>query len=295
MENFFNFSSFQWKFLGLNLAKSACLKFKFLQYLIYFVHIVQIVIYGFTRSYSKFTDFIKIGDLISGLQVVIFSAIMLVKYVAIFKNQKNILKITQLLPQKINKDAKFKRFIQESLHAYLIYGSIIAFFAILYLIYIQINLNFKITGGLWCPPGSDLTKRLFYIYMIILNIAVLTVWIYCEILKYGLISVTTIEYQRLKGNFIKFVQKLKIKIRKNKKVRFSKLVDIEGRKVKLKKVKNKESSSSDSSSCMIDPIIGAANLDINIVAPVRIVQAPFFRIFLSDDLVAEDEGSKSSK
>ena len=104
MEEFFDFSTFQWKFLGLSFQNSANFKRNFLQYLIFLVHIIQIIIYGFTRVYPKFTDHIKIGDVISGTQVIIFSGIILAKYVAIFRNQSELSKIIQLLPQKISKD-----------------------------------------------------------------------------------------------------------------------------------------------------------------------------------------------
>jgi len=281
MEEFFDFSSFQWKFLGLNFQNC---KWKVLQYLLFLVHIIQIIIYGFTRVYPKFTDHIKIDDLISGTQVIIFSGIILVKYVAIFRNQSEISKIIQRMPQKINTDEKlrfrFQRLIREGLHAYHIYGRIIAFFATVYLIYMQFNLNYKIVGGLWCPPGSDLTKRLFYNWMIVVNLAVLTVWITCEILKYGLISLTIVEYQRIQESFVKFVAELKIKIRKKKmpkKVRFSRIVEFEGKKVKMRHFReanrNVESQS----------LIGSLNLDMNVGAQLRIIQAPLFNILMPED------------
>lgn len=289
MEEFFNFTSFQWKFLGLNFVKFVEFKWKFLQYLIFFMHIIQIMIYGFTRSYSKFAEFIKIDDIISGFQVVIFTGIMLVKYIAIFKNQSEIRKIISFLPMKISGNEKirfgFIRLLQEALYAFLIYGGFIAFFAFIYLIYMQFNLNFKIVGGLWCPNGSDLVKILFYNWMILLNLAVLTVWIYSEVLKYGLIAVMIVEYKKLREKFTEFAENLKIKTKKkeSKKVRFSKFVDFEGRKARLKTMKKSQKKPAEikiNPMNSLHPVNSVSNLNFCISTSIRIIQAPIFENFM---------------
>ena len=141
MENFFNISAFQWKFLAIYFEKSPK---KLASFVVFFIHMVQIIIYGFVRSAPRFSEEGEIGDLISGYQVIIFSGIMLVKYILIFINMPKILKIIEILPQKLTKKEKIKfnvkELTQEGLRIFYIYAAFLAIFCILYVIKMEINL-----------------------------------------------------------------------------------------------------------------------------------------------------------
>ncbi|KAL7011460.1 hypothetical protein ACKWTF_014267 [Chironomus riparius] len=302
MENFLNRSAFQWKFLALNLENSQILitfKRKFGNFLIFLIHIVNILIYGFVRSYLRFTEEREIGDLISGCQVIIFSGIMLVKYILIFINMPEISKIIKILPQKLttNEKIKFnvKELTREGLKIFYIYAAFLGFFSIIYIIKMQINLNFKMVGGLWCPPGSDLIKRIYYIWILILNLSVLHLWIYSEILKYGLIAVTIIEYRKIAQNFKKIILKFRKKLKKKKKskkkkVRFLKTVDFGNKKVKLKASNSNGSLTSDaskSSNSSINSKLANITSKFHVAVPIH---SPFFLICGKEDVFGAELG-----
>jgi len=211
-------------------------------------------------------------------------------------------KIIKMLPQKLTENEKIKFNVKElsrqGLWVFYIYAAFLGFFSIMYIIKMQINLDYKMVGGLWCPPGSDLTKRIYYIWILFVNLSVLVLWIYSEILKYSLIAVTTIEFQKLTESFKKVISSLRKKLKKKKnletkKVRFLKYVNYGRQKVKLKPSQSTGSLSSDDSKTSKNSVsLRSANITSNfhLAAPMRMVNLPFFMIGGTEDIEIENSG-----
>jgi hypothetical protein len=153
----------------------------------------------------------------------------------------------------------------------------------------QINLDFKMVGGLWFPSGSDMTKRIYYFWILLLNLSVLVLWIYSEILKYGLIAVTSIEYQKLALCFKKVIVKLKkhSKNQRKKKVRFSKNGKIEHQKMKLKSSDIKEKCTpKDSITSTNSTALGSGDIisNFHVAVPIKMTCVPILKIIGAEDV-----------
>lgn len=231
MEYFFNFSLFQWRFLALKFSanRSKAMKRELIvKYLLFSMHIINIVIYGTIRSFLRLSNNKSIADYISGFQAITFSIVMLIKYIGIFKNTEKISEIIKLLPQKFTTEetAKFGvKKLKTGIFVFYIYGLFIASFVVFYLSYMIYDVDYDLVGGIWTIPGSKCVKRIYFVWMIYLNLSVLIVWIYNEVVKYGLIVITIVELRKLNEKFAEFCNKLKTRQEKEelkkKKVSFN--------------------------------------------------------------------------
>lgn len=294
MESVFKFLFFPWKFLGIYLNERGLSNLEIsLKYLIFLNNVINIIIYGFVRSILRFSDNKCIGDYISGFQAITFSIVILVKYIGIFKNTPKIAKVIKILPQSFTKEeiSKFDvKKLSSVITLFYVYGILIAIFVVSYASYMLYEPNFNMIGGIWSPNGSLWLTRFYFIWMIYLNISVLSVWIYNEVIRYGLIVITIVEFRKLESKFNSFCHELKIKQKreksKKKKVNFKK--DDKNKATE----KSLDSNRSKNNEILIDLRHSSQSSSQILIAPFKIVAAHFFTIRKS---VYEIENSKNEQ